>query len=68
MHPVIPTSVVAAGASIGRALAHPVYDPRQVQVLDPAEHLVEQVGHPLVVQVHVDHLYGDTHTHTHNVA
>ncbi len=27
-----------------------------VEVLDAAEHLVEQVGHPLVVQVHLDHL------------
>ena len=31
-------------------------DAGQVEVLDAAEHLVEQVGHPLVVQVHVDHL------------
>jgi hypothetical protein len=33
-----------------------VNDARQVEVLDAAEHLVEEVGHALVVQVHVDHL------------
>ena len=31
-------------------------DASQVEVLDAAEHLVEKVGHPLMVQVHVDHL------------
>ena len=31
-------------------------DAGQVEVLDAAEHLVEKVGHPLMVQVHVDHL------------
>ena len=31
-------------------------DASEVEVLDAAEHLVEEVGHPLVVQVHVDHL------------
>ena len=31
-------------------------DAGEVEVLDAAEHLVEEVGHALVVQVHVDHL------------
>ena len=31
-------------------------DASEVEVLDAAKHLVEEVGHPLVVQVHVDHL------------
>ena len=31
-------------------------DASQVEVLYAAEHLVEKVGHPLMVQVHVDHL------------
>ena len=34
----------------------PVDDAGEVEVLDAAEHLVEQVGHALVVEVHVDHL------------
>ena len=29
---------------------------RKMKMFDPAEHLVKEVGHPLVVQVHVDHL------------
>ena len=28
----------------------------KVEMLDATEHLVEKVGHPLMVQVHVDHL------------
>ena len=28
----------------------------EVEVFDATEHLVEEVGHPLMVQVHVDHL------------
>lgn len=35
---------------------HPVDDTSGVQVSDATEDLVEQVGHPLMVQVHVDHL------------
>ena len=31
-------------------------DAGEVEVLDAAEHLVEEVRHPLMVQVHVDHL------------
>ena len=31
-------------------------DAGEVEVLDAAQHLVQEVGHPLVVQVHVDHL------------
>lgn len=27
-----------------------------VQVLDAAQHLVEEVGHALVIQIHLDHL------------
>lgn len=34
----------------------PVYDACRVQVLDSAEHLVEQVGRALMIQVHLDHL------------
>lgn len=34
----------------------PVDDAGEVEVLDAAEHLVEEVRHPLMVQVHVDHL------------
>lgn len=30
--------------------------PSFVQMVDPAQHLVEQEGHPLVVQLHFDHL------------
>lgn len=36
--------------------SHPVYDAGGVQVLNSAQHLVEQVGQPLVVQLHLDHL------------
>lgn len=36
--------------------SHPVDDASGVQVSDATEDLVEQVGHPLMVQVHVDHL------------
>ena len=31
-------------------------DAGEVEMLDAAEHLVEEVGHALVVQIHVDHL------------
>ena len=34
----------------------PVDDAGEVEVLDATEHLVEEVRHPLMVQVHVDHL------------
>ena len=34
----------------------PVDDAGEVEVLDAAQHLVEEVGHALMVQVHVDHL------------
>ena len=34
----------------------PVDDTGEVEVLDAAQHLVEEVGHALMVQVHVDHL------------
>ena len=37
-------------------LAHPVNDSGKVEVLDTTEHLVEKVGHPLVVQVQIDDL------------
>ena len=40
---------------IGRG-GSPVDDAGEVEVLDAAEHLVEEVRHPLMVQVHVDHL------------
>lgn len=35
---------------------YPVNDASRVQVPDATEDLVEQVGHPLMVQIHVDHL------------
>lgn len=35
---------------------YPVNNASRVQVSDATENLVEQVGHPLMVQVHVDHL------------
>ena len=31
-------------------------DTGRVEMLDAAQHLVQQVGHPLVVQVHLDDL------------
>lgn len=34
----------------------PVYDAGRVQMLDAAQHLIEQVTHPLVIQVHLNHL------------
>ena len=34
----------------------PVDDAGEVEVLDAAQHLVEEIGHALMVQVHVDHL------------
>lgn len=37
-------------------MTDPVDDASGVQVSDATEDLVEQVGHPLMVQVHVDHL------------
>jgi hypothetical protein len=37
-------------------MTHPVNDSREVKVLDSAERLVEEVGHALVIKVHVDHL------------
>lgn len=37
-------------------LSHPVYDAGRVQMFDATQHLVEQVGHPLVVQLHLNHL------------
>lgn len=33
-----------------------MYNSSEMQMLDAAEHLVEQVAHPLVVQVHLYHL------------
>ena len=41
---------------IGGGGGAPVDDAGEVEVLDAAEHLVEEVRHPLMVQVHVDHL------------
>lgn len=38
------------------ACIHPVYDASRMQVPDATQNLVEQVRHPLMVQVHVDHL------------
>lgn len=38
------------------AETHPVNDAGRVQMLDAAQHLVQQVGHPFVVQVHLDDL------------
>lgn len=35
---------------------YPVDNASRVQVPDATEDLVEQIGHPLMVQVHVDHL------------
>ena len=37
-------------------MAHPVNDTGRVEVLDATEHLVEEVGHALVVEVHLDDL------------
>lgn len=36
--------------------SHPVNDAGRVQMFDAAQHLIEQVGHPLVVQLHLNHL------------
>ena len=33
-----------------------MYDARGVKVLDATQHLVEQIGQPLVVQLHLNHL------------
>lgn len=41
---------------IGGGGGAPVDDAGEVEVLDATEHLVEEVRHPLMVQVHVDHL------------
>ena len=38
------------------ASTHPMDDACRVQVLDATEHLVEKVGHALVVEIHLDHL------------
>lgn len=35
---------------------YPVNDSSRVEVLYPTQHLVEQIGQPLMVQVHVDNL------------
>jgi len=37
-------------------LEYPVYDAGGVEVFDATQHLVEEVGHSLVVEVHLDHL------------
>lgn len=37
-------------------VTHPVDNAGGVQVLDAAQHLVEEVRHALVVQIHLDHL------------
>lgn len=34
----------------------PVYDASRVEVLDSTQHLVEEVGHAFMVQVHLYHL------------
>ena len=34
----------------------PVYDPCGVEMLDATQHLVEKIGHPLMVQIHLYHL------------
>lgn len=36
--------------------SHPVNDAGRVQMFDAAQHLIEQVGHPLMVQLHLYHL------------
>lgn len=33
-----------------------MYDPSEMQMLDAAEHLIEQIAHALVVEVHLDHV------------
>jgi len=40
----------------GIIITYPVNNAGGVQVLDAAQHLVEQIGHAFVVQVHLDHL------------
>lgn len=37
-------------------VSHPVNDAGRVQMFDAAQHLIEKVGHPLVVQLHLNHL------------
>lgn len=37
-------------------ITHPVNNAGGVQVLDAAQHLIEEVRHALVVQIHLDHL------------
>ena len=34
----------------------PVDDAGEVEVLDAAEHLVEQIWHSFMIQIHIDHL------------
>lgn len=36
--------------------SYPVNDASRVKVFDTAQHLVEQVGHSLMVKLHLDHL------------
>lgn len=38
------------------SFCYPVNDASGVQVPDATEDLVEQIGHPLMIQVHVNHL------------
>lgn len=38
------------------SVSHPVYNASSMQVFDSTQHLVEQVGQPLVVQLHLNHL------------
>ena len=37
-------------------ITYPVNNAGGVQVLDAAQHLVEEIRHTLVVQIHLDHL------------
>lgn len=37
-------------------ITYPMYNAGGMKMLDAAEHLVKEVGHALVVQIHLDHL------------
>lgn len=39
-----------------RIPTYPVNDSGGMEMLDAAEHLVKKIGHPLVIQIHLDHL------------
>lgn len=53
---VIPYGTRAHRVGLKNAERYPVDDAGRMQVSDATQDLVKQVGHPLVVQVHVDHL------------